>query len=71
MANVAAASTEVICRVTASPMAKFAALTNAGKVNANKPPLAETPLLVAMVVAPFFSVAVMPGLTGIEPLASV
>ena len=61
----------VISKVTASPIAKLALAANAGNVKESNPPLAEVLLLVAMVVAPFFKTAVMAGLAGIEPLATV
>ena len=60
----------MISKVTASPTAKFAALSKAGNVKLSKPPLADTELLVAMVVTPFFKTAVTFGLAGIDPVAT-
>ncbi|OYV04656.1 MAG: hypothetical protein CFE26_15725 [Verrucomicrobiales bacterium VVV1] len=61
----------VISKVAASPIAKLALLASAGNVKESNPPLAEALLLVAMVAAPLFKTAVMFGVAGIEPLATV
>ena len=53
--------------VTAWPAGTSTVLLSAGKVKVSLEPSDEAPLLVAMVVAPYFTAAVMFGLAGIVP----